>query len=109
MNGTARGIMASIAVLVALVATVVMASTAQAADSTAVRPDVHAVAVHTAYEAGAGLQELLPVSFQCSEASAIGDDEHWYDDAVSGLSEAGDTGFDEHWYDDAVSRETRCK
>lgn len=79
MTMTARVVTGSITVLAALVSTAVMAPTALAADSTAVRSDTRAISMHAAYEAGSSLKELFPAGFVMCEVAAIGDGEHWWD------------------------------
>lgn len=76
VNLIARGSLKRlIALLLALLSVSAMASTAQAADSTAARPDVQAIAVHAAYEAGADFSEPHPAdAVDC----VTGGDDHWF-------------------------------
>jgi len=78
MKVTARGAVGSVAVLVALAMIAAMASTALAADLTAVRVDA-LMAVHTAYEAGVSLRGLLPAGSTHFLDWVVGAGEHWFD------------------------------
>jgi hypothetical protein len=79
MTKTARVVTGSIAVLAALGSTAVMAPTALAADSTAVRSDARAISMHAAYEAGSSLEELVSASSLPCEVSITSHGEHWWD------------------------------